>query len=256
MRRRAWARRLALGAAAMGVACSTGTVVESAGGAGEGSCVQGSESCPCYPNKTCNGTLQCVSRVCVNLLGIGGATATGGSAAGGSPSGGAGAAPTGGTTTGGTGATGGWEPRCGTTTPGVAIAKGVACTAADTQLCYKTCGPMNVGFKTETCYGGVYVEGDCVFPSEVSYACFRIPTADSVRCPATAPQHNQPCTLPICSLPCGTTACELCGIRTGYLDSAGSAKVGYCVCIAAAAGGGKWACAPVTAWPCPAGEGC
>jgi hypothetical protein len=151
--------------------------------------------------------------------------------------------------------TGTYQPACGTTGAGTAIAKGVACATTDTQLCYKTCGPMNVGFKSETCSGGLYVEGSCEFPAGVNYSCFKVPTADSPNCPSTEPQHNQACSLTLCSLPCTGTACEMCGVAAGYLDSSGNQKTGYCVCIAGSSGG-KWSCAAATAWPCPAGEGC
>lgn len=47
-------------------------------------CAAGDETCPCYGNHTCNGSLTCASGVCVDLAGGsaggGGATATGGSA--------------------------------------------------------------------------------------------------------------------------------------------------------------------------------
>jgi hypothetical protein len=153
------------------------------------------------------------------------------------------------------------DGQCGSTTanPPVAIAKNVACTDADQQLCDKTCGPGNSGFKTETCTAGVYAESStCTFPASCQFGCFKVPTADAAGCPATPPQHNQPCSLAICNLPCAQdTPCEMCGVAAGYLDSGGAAKVGYCVCIPAAAGGGKWACATFPqAWPCPAGLGC
>ncbi|MBN1608978.1 MAG: hypothetical protein JW940_20290 [Polyangiaceae bacterium] len=153
---------------------------------------------------------------------------------------------------------------CGTTLAGESIGKGVACTADDQQLCDKTCGPANVGYKTEECNGTSYAEGDCTFPSEGNYACFALPDplADATTCPDTAPQHNEPCDLTLCetgALGTGcaqTTPCEICGFATGYLDSKGSSKEGYCVCIAGADDGGKWACGSTNAWPCPAGNGC
>jgi hypothetical protein len=60
-----------------------------------GSCPQGSETCPCYGNQSCNVGLTCASSVCVNLGGIG----TGGMIGGGGMSGGG----TGGMSGGGTG---------------------------------------------------------------------------------------------------------------------------------------------------------
>jgi hypothetical protein len=180
------------------------------------------------------------------------------SAAGGNASGG-GAAPTA-----GAGAFVFPDGACGKTKADEDIAKGVACTADDVQKCDKTCGPANVGYKTETCTDATYAEGDCTFPSDANYACFGLadPPADAEGCPTDAPpQHNQPCSLAICQTAaigkgCAqTTACGVCGVATGYLDSGGSSKTGYCICIAGA-NGGKWACGSTSAWPCPAGNGC
>jgi hypothetical protein len=149
---------------------------------------------------------------------------------------------------------------CGTTTAGVPVAKSVSCTDADQQVCDKSCGPGGSGYKTETCTAGVYVEGSCVFPANCWYGCFRVPTADSPGCPATLPQHGQPCSLAICNVPCPemqTTPCEICGVANGYLDSSGNPKAGYCVCVAAPGGGRQYACGVIPGtWPCPAGDGC
>jgi hypothetical protein len=184
----------------------------------------------------------------------GGAAAgtTGGAAAG--TTGGAAAGTTGGAaagTTGGAATTGTLgDPLCGNTAAGVAIAKNGACVAADTQLCYKTCGPISSGFKTETCTAGAYAEQSgtitCSFPVGPDYSCYKIPTTFDASCPAAAtpPQATKPCT---------TAACVVCG--TAYLDSGGAAKVGYCVCNTTAAAP-TWSCASTSAWPCPAGAGC
>ncbi len=186
----------------------------------------------------------------------GGQASTGGTTS--SASGGTTAAATGGAT-GTAGSTSGSvlmpDGACGTTTAGTAIAKTVVCAAADTQLCDKTCGPINVGYKTETCTSAAYVEGSCQFPTGVDYSCFKVPTADSASCPTTEPQHGQPCSITQCSTPCTGTACEICGVAAGYLDTSGNQKTGYCVC-AAGSSGGKWSCSSTTAWPCPAGQGC
>ena len=163
---------------------------------------------------------------------------------------------TGGASTSTGGASGGeFSPPCGKTAAGDDIAKGGACTPADTQLCYKQCGPVNIGFKSETCGAAGYDEGDCAFPASGNYSCFKIPTADSSTCPADPPKHNDPCTLAACTVPCTGTACEMCGLKAGYLDSKGNPKTGYCVCIAGA-NGNKWSCSSATAWPCPGGQGC
>lgn len=192
---------------------------------------------------------------------VGGTSASGGASAststkastGGTPAGGVGGAT--GTAGSPSGSTSEPDGACGNTTAGTAIAKAVACGAGDTQLCDKLCGPDNVGYKTETCSAGAYVEGPCVFPSGVNYSCFKVPTADSASCPTTEPQHGTACNLTLCSTPCAGTACEMCGVAAGYLDSSGNQKTGYCVCIAGSTGG-KWSCASSTAWPCPAGLGC
>jgi hypothetical protein len=153
------------------------------------------------------------------------------------------------------------DEACGTTAAGVLVAKNGVCTDADQQVCDKTCGPGNSGYKTETCTGGVYAESsNCKFPTNCWYACFKVPTADAPGCPATPPQRNQPCNLAICNLPCAetqTTPCEMCGVAAGYLDSTGAAKVGYCICVAASGGGGEFACGVIPGtWPCPLGRGC
>jgi hypothetical protein len=119
------------------------------------------------------------------------------------------------------------------------------------QLCYKNCGPMNIGRKSETCTGGIYVEMDgCSFDPAGSFACYKIPTvANDATCPAgTMPQASMACTV--------TDMCSLCNSTGGlsgggYLDSSGNAKTGYCVCV-----NSKWSCASTTAWPCPSGAGC
>jgi hypothetical protein len=100
-----------------------------------------------------------------------------------------------------------------------------------------------------------YAEGDCQFPASGNYSCFKIPSADSSMCPSDPPKHGDPCMVPMCSVPCTGTACEMCGIKAGYLDSKSNPKTGYCVCIAGA-NGNKWSCSSATAWPCPGGQGC
>src|SRR5437764_514449 len=63
------------------------------------------------------------------------------------------------------------------TAAGAAPTKGGVCTAADPQLCYKTCGPFNIGFKSETCSGTSYSEMmGCSFPA-ADYSCYKIPAA-------------------------------------------------------------------------------
>jgi len=94
----------------------------------------------------------------------GGTVATGGTTV--APNTG-GTAATGGTTASGDGgapnptdASGTYQTLCKglTTAAGPEPTKGGLCSAADTQLCYKTCGPKSIGFKSETCTGGSYQE--------------------------------------------------------------------------------------------------
>jgi hypothetical protein len=190
------------------------------------------------------------------VLGTGGTIAAGSggattSSTGGAPattgSGGDPGSSAGGTTGGGT-----FAPVCTgvpVTAAGVAPTKGGACTATDSQLCYKTCGPQSIGFKSETCTGGIYAEqSGCSFETSMDYSCYKIPASVSATCPATAPQASQPCTV---------APCTPCNVAGNYLDSSGAAKAGYCVCPApGASGASKWSCASATAWPCPAGQGC
>ena len=178
----------------------------------------------------------------------GGNGATGGTmGAGGSSGGTGGTTPTGGTTGGGA-----FNPLCSTllTAASVAPTKNGICVDTDPQLCYKTCGPNSIGFKSETCTAGVYVEqSSCSFPTGVDYSCYKIPTTIDATCPTLVPQASTVCTV---------AACVPCNVNGGYLDSSGAAKTGYCVCPAPSATTGisKWSCATSTTWPCPNGQGC
>jgi hypothetical protein len=181
----------------------------------------------------------------------GGAVSSGGeTGAGGADSTGGEVGAGGATGAGGSTATDTFEPLCSglTTAEGVAPTKNGVCTDADPQLCYKTCGPQSIGFKSETCTTGAYVEqSGCSFPTGVDYACYKIPDSLDASCPTTAPQSGTSCAV---------AACTPCNVEGGYLDSSGAAKTGYCVCPESSSGTGKWSCASATAWPCPTGEGC
>ena len=156
---------------------------------------------------------------------------------------------------------------CQVTTTGRPVAKREPCTEEDQQVCWKTCGPMNIGFKQLTCSGGAYVEdSQCIFDPHADFSCFAIPEPEDIHadCPTTeaeAPRHNDPCTLPPCRV-CGGNSYEQ---TTGYRNaSEGLLKPGYCVCRPAVIGDDgtelsaqKWQCATMgTAWPCPNGCGC
>jgi hypothetical protein len=193
--------------------------------------------------------------------GAGGSGADGGTGGDGSGTGGAsGSGGSGGSGTGGsTGGTSGTEdftPACDLTLTvgGEAIAKGVACTDQDPPLCWKKCGPASVGWKSETCTGGIYAEGDCVFPADGDYSCFAIPETMHAECPtdpALMPQASQACTVPECN------PCNVGGQYKTSSTTSPEIKVGWCVCQAPSSSGTRtWSCASGTAWPCPAGQGC
>ena len=208
-------------------------------------------------------------------------TSTGGTS--GSDTGGTGAQPTGGTggsgmSEGGGGATGGsaggisagsggssgssagknppphpdFSPPCylAPTLAGEEILKGTPCTSADIKLCYRSCGPSQSGWKTETCTAGVYAEGDCQFPAEGDYSCYKIPDViDEGACGVTVP--------PAATDPCGAPACTVCNVNGFYTDTAGDAKLGFCICREPDEMGVRtWTCASDTAWPCPVSRGC
>jgi hypothetical protein len=181
----------------------------------------------------------------------GGAAGANGGGSAGAPGGVVAGASSGGASSGGAAGSGTtFSPLCTglTTAAGAAPAKGGACTPSDPQLCYNSCGPMSIGFKSETCTASLYVEqSGCSFPPG-DESCYKIPATEPASCPGAAapPQASQPCSI---------AACVVCGGTGGYKDSKGTAKTGYCVC-AGAAGATKWSCASSTAWPCPAGQGC
>lgn len=182
----------------------------------------------------------------------GGDTSSSGGASFGGTLGAGGIAPTGGTrTSGGAPGTGGslasggspFQPLCGDE-----VAKGNPCDQSSAQFCYKTCGPNSVGYKSETCQLGSYVEQTgCTFPPGQDYSCYELPAQRPAQCPAGVPRATQACSVPECTV-CfgGTLGTPL------YQDSTGTQKVGYCVCTES----GVWTCASTSAWPCPGGAGC
>lgn len=128
------------------------------------------------------------------------------------------------------------------------VVKGSACNQSSVRLCYRTCGPNGVGYKSETCQFGTYDEQNgCTFPVGADYSCYQIPARRPTACPALIPRATAACAVPQCT-PCfgGTLNNPL------YEDSTGAQKLGYCVCTDA----GMWTCAGTTSWPCPGGAGC
>jgi hypothetical protein len=178
--------------------------------------------------------------------GTAGTTGSGGTTGDGGTTGTGGSSVTG---TGGTMAFG--EPACLSN-----VVKNGACTPADQQFCYKTCGPEKTGVKTEMCTSaGTYAEmPGCSFDPTKNYACYKIPTEVQTACPAgTTPKGSDPCDVPHCTL-CNS----LQGMMGGqYFDSQGSPKTGWCTCQEPNGEGLRtWTCASDTAWPCPLGAGC
>jgi hypothetical protein len=197
-------------------------------------------------------------------VGTGGSTTAGGTTGTAGASGGGGAA--------GGGSTAGWGGSAGSGTGGSAtelacapsVLRSQPCGPADQQLCYKPCGPENVGVKEVRCgtipnsppNSTVFIEmSGCVFDQVADYSCYKIPTVANAACPGGV--------RPMDSMDCGTVPyCVLCnsigGVPGGFYDDArSSTKLGYCVCQPPnAAGLRTWSCASETSWPCPAGTGC
>ncbi len=192
------------------------------------------------------------------MAGTPGIAGDGSGAIGGSSGGGGGAATNGGNgTAGGFTAVAGGPPAAGTGGTGTtmyqplcddSVVKGSACDNSSVRFCYRTCGPDSVGYKSETCQRGAYVEqSGCDFPASEDYSCYQVPRRLPTECPPGVPRAADPCQIAPCVV-CfgGTTANPL------YQDSTGTQKDGYCVCSDA----GAWTCGSTTAWPCPGGSGC
>jgi hypothetical protein len=92
-----------------------------------------------------------------------------------------------------------------------------------------------MGTKTCTCTAGVFVcenvAPTCHYASTVNVTCYHLP-ATVPACGTTPPVSNSACTADAC-MPC-----------SGYTDSGGTLKDGYCVCVAM-----KWKCASKNEWP-------
>jgi len=189
-----------------------------------------------------------------------GGTSAGGMSAGGRSVGGASAAvggvaaaagdANGGAAQGGAAGTGGGPA----VLPDPACAEGVGsetpCTPQVLPLCYKNCGPSNLGYKSLICQNGMYNEPQdgCRFPVQ-DYSCYKVPTSLPTDCPvATVPRAGRACQVPICT-PCFGGPL----LNPQYQDSTGAQKTGFCVCSEA----GVWTCASYpSSWPCPGGQGC
>jgi len=196
----------------------------------------------------------------------GGSTGGTGGPTGGSPTtGGSATAAAAGMGDGGDGTTGGtggstvnppphpdFLPPCylSTTQAGDEILKGTPCTSADVKVCYRPCGPSQVGWKKEQCKAGVYAEEDCLFPEDMDFSCYRIPDViDEAACGVTAP--------PAATGECTAPLCMPCNFEGSYQDTGADVKEGYCTCREPDAEGvRRWTCASTMAWPCPSSRGC
>jgi len=129
------------------------------------------------------------------------------------------------------------------------VTKGTTCSGAGAQLCYKSCGPDNVGYKPLTCQGGMYdeLQSGCTFPTSQDYGCYAVPQTLPTDCPAGMPRGGQPCQIASCIVCFGGTS-----FAPQYQDSTGTQKNGYCVCSQA----GVWTCGTYPeAWPCSKAAG-
>jgi len=173
--------------------------------------------------------------------GSGGVASSGGAGGSGGMQGSGGKISTGGNTGGSSGLV---TPPPPPTLPGAECTLGTFPTLCNTagSACYMYCGFENQGYRSATCSNGQIVTGPCTIPSTTNFACYAL---DSVAaCGASPPTASTNCTRPACQ-PCGS------GTGTGYYDTNGSAKVGYCVCSS-----GKWSCTSPSSWPCPGRTGC
>jgi len=84
--------------------------------------------------------------------------------------------------------------------------------------------------------------GMCTYPATTDLSCYRLPEAGT---PPNCPANTQS----------GKTACTtMCSICSGYVDSGGAPKTGYCSCSGTATddagvSGMVYQCASTTEWP-------
>jgi len=170
----------------------------------------------------------------VGLAGAGGATGGAGGNAGAS----AGRGGAAGSGTGGWGSGGWWS---GSGTGGTASLPMCDASVKDngscsfgSQDCTKTCGVDALATKPCSCSAGTWSCGTCVYPPG-DYSCYQLPPSGVPVCP---PQTMS-----------GTTRCTvMCSICSGYLDSTGTPKDGYCSCDATGSSP-VYRCASTAEWP-------
>jgi hypothetical protein len=118
-----------------------------------------------------------------------------------------------------------------------------ACMTVTDVPCANTCGPNKAGYKNCDCFSDVWSCPKCEYVP-ANYDCYRLPDPIEA-CPVDP--NDAGITLPMVGSPCSRAACSPCGSATlnSYMDSGGSAKVGYCVC----GNEQKWTCASASEWP-------
>jgi hypothetical protein len=130
------------------------------------------------------------------------------------------------------------------TLPGAECTLGALATLCSTagSVCYTYCGFENLSYRSVTCSNGQLTTGPCTIPPTTNFACYSLDSVTS--CGASPPTSSTNCSVP---------SCQACGASTGtgYYDSNGTARAGYCVCS-----NGRWSCASPTSWPCPGKTGC
>jgi hypothetical protein len=106
--------------------------------------------------------------------------------------------------------------------------------ALGTAACRKACGVGAGATKPCSCIGGLWNCGTCVYPSG-DYSCYRL-QGFTPQCPFATMSGVTRCT-------------SLCSLCSGYVDSAGVPKAGYCACSESDAGGNVYQCASYAEWP-------
>jgi hypothetical protein len=102
--------------------------------------------------------------------------------------------------------------------------------------CRKTCGVSALATKPCTCTAGQWNCGDCVYPAG-DYSCYQLDKSFVPSCPSGTSN--------------GTTTCTgICSLCSGYQDTTGTDKVGYCSCTDPGGNAPSvYRCASTSEWP-------
>jgi hypothetical protein len=105
-----------------------------------------------------------------------------------------------------------------------------------TPSCRKTCGVSALATKACSCAGGQWSCGACSYPPG-DYSCYELPSGFIPQCPFATMS--------------GITSCNaLCSLCSGYVDSTGAPKIGYCACSDDPDSAGHvYKCASSAEWP-------